>query len=150
MNSKNVYEILFHARGGQGAVSASELLCDIAFKDGFRDVLSVPIIGAERRGAPIRANAKLSEESEIKSYSEVKDPDMTLIFDTTLLTIPGVLEGIKHGIIILNARENYDISAIPENLSVYSVDATGISIGLKLVVAGLPVLNVPMIGAYEK
>ncbi len=92
----------------------------------------------------------MSEESEIKSYSEVKDPDMTLIFDTTLLTIPGVLEGIKHGIIILNARENYDISAIPENLSVYSVDATGISIGLKLVVAGSPVLNVPMIGAYAK
>jgi pyruvate ferredoxin oxidoreductase gamma subunit len=131
-------------------VTAAELLCDIAYQDGFRDVLSVPIIGAERRGSPVRANAKLSEEKEIKNYSDCKNPDVTLVFDPTLLDSPGVLEGIQHGIVIINTRENYDPSRIPEGIDVYTVDATGISIDLKLLVAGSPVLNVPMIGAYAK
>jgi Pyruvate/2-oxoacid:ferredoxin oxidoreductase gamma subunit len=80
MYNHNIYEVLFHARGGMGAVTASELLCEIAFVDGFKDVLSVPIIGAERRGSPVKANARLSPTKEIKSYSEVKDADVTLIF----------------------------------------------------------------------
>lgn len=149
MYQNSIYEVLFHARGGQGAVTAGELLCEIAYVDGFKDVLSVPIIGAERRGSPVKANARLSPKKEIKTYSEVKDPDITLIFDPSLLLMPNVLEGIKHGSVIINTTEsNFDM--IPKNVHVFTVDATGISLELKLLVAGSPVLNVPMIGAYAK
>jgi pyruvate ferredoxin oxidoreductase gamma subunit len=49
----------------------------------------------------------------------------------------------------LNTTET-KFDMIPQNVHVYTVDATGISIELKLLVAGSPVLNVPMIGAYAK
>lgn len=150
MSENKIYEVLFHARGGMGAVTAAELLCDMAFQEGFRDVLSVPLIGAERRGAPIRANARISQSREIKNYSEVKDPDITLIFDTSLLTLPGVLDGIKHGNLLLNTNEDFDVSSVPKDITIYTVDATKISLDVKLVVAGSPVLNVPMLGAYAK
>jgi pyruvate ferredoxin oxidoreductase gamma subunit len=150
MTDDKIYEILIHARGGQGAIVGAELLCEIAFADGFKDVLSVPIIGAERRGAPIRANARLSQTREIKNFSNVKDPDVTLLFDPTLFIIPGIIDGIKHGKVIINSNDNIDLSKFSKNLKIYTVDATGISIQVNLIVAGSPVLNVPMLGAYAK
>ncbi len=147
---EKVYEIIIHGRGGQGAITAGELLCDFAYFSGFKDVLSIPIIGAERRGAPIKAFVKLSNEKEIKDYSAVSDPDISIIFDMSLLNLPGVLDQIHKGIVILNTKEKVDTSQFPDGVEVWAIDATKISLGLDLLVAGSPVLNVPILGAYAK
>ena len=147
---EKIFEITIHGRGGQGAVTAGELLCEFAHADGFKDVLSIPIIGAERRGAAIKAYTRLSPKKEIKNYSAVISPDVSLIFDLSLLPLPGVLDSIKNGIVICNTHEGVDRSKFPESVRVFWVDATGISIKLGLVIAGSPVLNVPMLGAYAK
>jgi pyruvate ferredoxin oxidoreductase gamma subunit len=149
-SAKKVYEVVLHGRGGQGSVTAAELLCEFAYASGFHDTLAIPIIGAERRGSPVKAFAKLSIDKEIKDYSNVRKPDYTLIFDVSLLPLPGVLESITSGVVLLNTRETVDVKKYLPQISIYTVDATGISLDLKLVVAGSPVLNVPMLGALAK
>ena len=57
MTSKELVEIVFHGRGGQGAVTAANLLVAAALKDGNKGVQAFPFFGAERRGAPVRAFA---------------------------------------------------------------------------------------------
>lgn len=148
--SNKIFEVILHGRGGQGSVTAADLLCEFAYASGFKDTLSIPIIGAERRGSPVKAFARLSLGKEIKNYSNVKDADYTLIFDVSLLPLPGVLDAIHHGIVILNTSEPVDVKKFPPNVEIYTVDATGISLGLGLKVAGSPVLNVPMLGSLAK
>jgi len=50
-------EILFHGRGGQGAVTAANVLVAAALKDGHGGVQAFPLFGSERRGAPVKAFA---------------------------------------------------------------------------------------------
>jgi len=112
-------------------------------------VQAIPFFGAERRGAPVKAFARLSDES-ILVRSQVYNPDYVIVLDSTLLDIVDVTEGLKKdGIIIVNTRKK------PEELNikqgrVATVDATGIALELQLLVAGLPVLNTTMLGAFAK
>jgi pyruvate ferredoxin oxidoreductase gamma subunit len=150
VKSKELIEIVFHGRGGQGAVTAADILCELAFASGFKDMMSIPIIGAERRGAPIRAFCRLSKDKVIKIFCDISQPDFTLVFDYTLLDIPSVVSSIKTGTIIVNAPDFVKFNCIPENIPVWRVDATGIAIKNNLVVAGYPILNTLMLGAYAK
>jgi len=139
-------EIRIHGRGGQGGVTAAEMLARAAFKEG-KWVQAFPFFGAERRGAPVKAFARISEKP-ILVRSQVYNPDYVIVLDATLLQVIDVTEGLKKdGIIIVNATKK------PEELNlkgyrVATVDATGIALELKLLVAGLPVLNTPMLGAF--
>ena len=62
MKDNGIIEITFHGRGGQTAVTASQLLAECAFEKGFKDTIAIPIIGAERRGAPIQAFTKIARK----------------------------------------------------------------------------------------
>jgi 2-oxoacid:acceptor oxidoreductase gamma subunit (pyruvate/2-ketoisovalerate family) len=141
-------EIRIHGRGGQGGVTAAELLARAAFKEG-KWVQSFPFFGAERRGAPVKAFARLSDEP-ILVRSQIYNPDYVIVLDSGLLDLVDVTEGMKEdGIVIVNTQKK------PEELNleqhrVATVDATGIALELQLVVAGLPVLNTTMLGAFAK
>ena len=148
-DEKSIYEITMHGRGGQGAITAALLLCEIAYADGYKDVLSIPKIGAERRGAPIKAFSKISKR-EIKNYSATEDADFTIIFDPTLLALPGVADGIKHGTVLINTSADVDLKIFPEECKVYTVPVTDIALELNLLASGYPILNVPLLGALTK
>jgi len=150
VKSKDLIEIVFHGRGGQGAVTAADILCELAFTSGFKDMMSIPIIGAERRGAPIRAFCRLSKDKVIKIFCDIAQPDVTLVFDYTLLDIPSVVSSIKTGSVIVNAPDFVSFECIGDNIPVWRVDATGIAIKNDLLVAGYPILNTLMLGAYAK
>jgi len=141
-------EIRIHGRGGQGGVTAAELLARAAFKEG-KWVQAIPFFGAERRGAPVKAFARLSD-APILVRSQVYNPDYVLVLDPGLLDLVDVTEGLKKdGIVIVNTRKK------PEELNiklgrVATVDATGIALELGLLVSGLPVLNTTMLGAIAK
>jgi len=139
-------EIRIHGRGGQGGVTAAEMLARAAFKEG-RWVQAFPFFGAERRGAPVKAFARISEEP-ILIRSQVYNPDYVVVLDSTLLQVIDVTEGLKKdGVIIVNAtRKPGELNL--KGYRVATVDATGIALELKLLVAGLPVLNTPMLGAF--
>ncbi len=146
-----IVSIAMQGRGGQTAVTASQLLAKFAFESGFKDVFCIPIIGAERRGAPIKAFTKLSKKNQIKTYDSVTNPDYMLIFDTTLLEIPRIREGIPAGTtLIINSDKPVNTDGLPDNLTIYLVDATGICIGHKFMISSGPILNVPMLGAFGK
>lgn len=146
-----IIEISLAGRGGQTAVTASQLLAKFAFESGFEDVFCIPIIGAERRGAPIKAFTKLSRKNQIKTYDSVTDPDYMLIFDITLLEIPRIRDSIPEGTtLIVNSDKPIKTDKLPNDLTIYLVDATGICIEHKFMISSGPILNVPMLGAFGK
>lgn len=140
-----------HCRGGQTCITASQLLAEMAFEEGFKDTIAIPIIGAERRGAPIQAFTKVSKSKPIKTYDSVVNPDYIFIFDTSLLEIPRIKATIKEGVnLIVNSANPIDRSDLPKNVRIYIVDATGICIKHSFMHASGPILNIPMLGAFGK
>jgi 2-oxoacid:acceptor oxidoreductase gamma subunit (pyruvate/2-ketoisovalerate family) len=151
METKEIIEITFHGRGGQTSITASQLLAECAYEKGFKDTIAIPIIGAERRGAPILAFTKISKTKPIRTYDSVKDPDYMFIFDISLLDIPRVLATIKEGVILIaDSDKPLDKSNLPANVKVYIVDATGICIKREFMHSSGPILNIPMLGAFGK
>jgi len=146
-----IIEVTFHGRGGQTSITASQLLAEFAYEKGFKDTIAIPIIGAERRGAPILAYTKISRDRPIRTYDSVKDPDYIFIFDTSLLDIQKVRDTIKEGVIILaDSVKPLDRSILPKDVKVYIVDATGICIKRGFMHSSGPILNIPMLGAFGK
>ena len=151
MKDNGIIEITFHGRGGQTAVTASQLLAEMTYEKGFEDAIAIPIIGAERRGAPIMAFTKVSKESKIRTYDSVKHPDYIMIFDTSLLEIPRIRESIPEDVIlIINSKTKLNKEYLPKNAKVYIVDATGICIEEQFMHSSGPILNIPMLGAFGK
>jgi 2-oxoacid:acceptor oxidoreductase gamma subunit (pyruvate/2-ketoisovalerate family) len=151
LNDNGIVEITFHGRGGQTAITASQLLAQLAFEKGFKDAIAIPIIGAERRGAPIQAFTKISRNKPIKTYESVVNPDYIMIFDTSLLEIPRVKETIKEGVtLLINNAKPINFSLFPKNIKMYLVDATGICINRGFMHSSGPILNIPMLGAFGR
>jgi len=141
-------EIRIHGRGGQGGVTAAELLARAAFKEG-KQVQAFPFFGAERRGAPVKTFARISDES-IAIRSQIYTPDYVIVLDSTLLQVVDVVEGLKKdGIVVMNTTKKPEEVDLKE-YRVAVVDATGIALELGLSVAGIPVINTPMLGAFSR
>lgn len=148
---KKVVEITLHGRGGQTSITASQLIAEFAYEEGFKDTIAIPIIGAERRGAPIVAFTKLSKDKPIRTYDSVKNPDYILIFDTSLLDIQRVRDTIKEGVtLIVDSAKPLDKDKLPKDVKVFIVDATGICINRSFMHSSGPILNIPMLGAFGK
>ncbi|MCD6242437.1 pyruvate ferredoxin oxidoreductase subunit gamma [Candidatus Bathyarchaeota archaeon] len=141
-------EIRIHGRGGQGGVTLAEIIARAAYKEG-KWVQAFPYFGAERRGAPVKAFARISDEP-ILVRSQIYNPDYIIVLDESLLDVANVTEGLKeNGTIIINTTlrpEEVNISGY----KIATVDATGIALELDLLVAGLPVVNTAMAGAFAK
>jgi pyruvate ferredoxin oxidoreductase gamma subunit len=149
--NEKIVEISMHCRGGQTCITASQLLAEMTFEEGFKDTIAIPIIGAERRGAPIQAFSKISKNKAIKTYDSVVNPDYILMFDTSLLDIPTIKASIKEGAnLIVNSADPIDTSDLPRELKIFIVDATGICIQKNFMHASGPILNIPMLGAFGK
>jgi 2-oxoacid:acceptor oxidoreductase gamma subunit (pyruvate/2-ketoisovalerate family) len=150
VSSKALVEICFHGRGGQGSVTAANLLVAAALKDGNKGVQAFPLFGAERRGAPVRAFARISDE-EIHLRSEVYFPDIVIVLDESIIGIVDVLKGLKKGgkILINTTKEPEDFD-FSNKYQVATVDATGVAIKHDILVGGIPVVNTPILGAVPK
>ncbi len=149
-DDQKIYQIVSNGRGGQGAITGALLLCEVAYADGYKDVLSIPKIGAERRGAPIKSFSKISREREIKNFAAVEDADITIIYDPSLLPLPGVGSEIKHGTVLINTDKDVDLSQFPEGTKIYTSPVTEIALEMNLLASGYPILNVPLLGALSK
>ncbi len=150
VSTRGLVEIVFHGRGGQGAVTAANLLVAAALKDKNKGVQAFPFFGAERRGAPVRAFARVSEE-EIHLRSEIYTPDIVIVLDESIMDIVDVLKGLKKdGKILINTTKipgDFDFS---NKFTVATIDATGIALKNEILVGGIPVVNTPILGAVPK
>ena len=101
---KDIVEIRWHGRGGQGAKTASLLLADAAFNTG-KYVQGFPEYGPERMGAPITAYNRISSE-RITVHSNIYEPDYVVVVDETLLSAVNVTAGLKKGgAIVINSHK---------------------------------------------
>jgi 2-oxoacid:acceptor oxidoreductase gamma subunit (pyruvate/2-ketoisovalerate family) len=148
---KSDFEITFFSRGGQGGVTSCQLLAEMAFVEGFKDVMSIPQIGAERRGAAIRAFLIIANH-EIRRVSAVTEPDVVLVFDESLLNLPSIVDAIpkKNCKVIINAENLNKETPLSRNIELYSFPGTSIALGLNLMLEGSPLVNVPILGAFSR
>lgn len=145
---KDIIEIRWHGRGGQGAKTASLLLADAAFNTG-KYVQGFPEYGPERMGAPITAYNRISDK-RCTIHSNIYEPDYVVVVDATLLADVDVTSGLKkEGAIIINSDK------APEELlpllkgyegRVCTIDARKISEET----LGQNFPNTPMLGAVVK
>jgi 2-oxoacid:acceptor oxidoreductase gamma subunit (pyruvate/2-ketoisovalerate family) len=150
VSSNSLVEIVFHGRGGQGAVTAANLLVAAALNDGNKGVQAFPFFGAERRGAPVRAFARISE-NDIYLRSEIYTPDIVIVLDESIMEIVDVLKGLKKdGEILINTTKSAHDFDFSKKFRVATVDATGIAINHDILVGGIPVVNTPILGAIPK
>ncbi len=149
MSMRKITEIRWHGRGGQGAVLASRILAKACFLEG-KWTQAFPFFGAERRGAPVTAFSRISDEP-IKLRSQIYSPDVLVFLDPLFLSIPKAIEGFKEGgILVVNTERNPEDIEVRGASKVATVAATSIAVDLGLAVAGLPVPNTVMVGAVIK
>jgi len=148
MPSKNMTEIRWHARGGQGAKTAATLVAAVALEEG-KFSQGFPDYGPEREGAPVRGYTRISDKP-ICVHSAIYNPDIVVVLDASLLDTVDVTEGLKDGGIVL-VNSPLDPAEVRrrlgvKNARVFTVDATQIAIDE----IGRPIPNTPMMGALMK
>lgn len=126
---KDLVEIRWHGRGGQGAKTASLLLADAAFNTG-KYIQGFPEYGPERMGAPITAYNRISN-NPIVIHSNIYEPDYVVVVDDTLLETVDVTAGLKEdGAIVINTiKDEEQIKKLLKGYKgkVYCIDARKIS-----------------------
>ncbi len=141
-------EIRWHARAGQGAVTAAKLVAETALLQG-RFIQAMPEYGPERTGAPLKAFTRVSDEP-IEVHNNITNPQVVIVLDETLLGLVDVTEGLKEGgTVILNSRltpaEARKELGVDDSIKVATVDATGIA--LDTIKRDIP--STPIVGALS-
>lgn len=145
---KDLIEIRWHGRGGQGAKTAALLLADVAFKTG-KYVQGFPEYGPERMGAPITAYNRISD-TPIRVHSNIYDPQYVVVVDESLLESVDVTSGLKEdGAILVNTHRAKE-EIIPHlkgyKGKVYTIDAYKVS----MATMGKYFPNTPLLAAIVK
>jgi pyruvate ferredoxin oxidoreductase gamma subunit len=136
-------EIRFHGRGGQGAVTSAELAAQAAISVGLY-AQAFPSFGPERRGAPVQAFLRISEDP-IRLRSKIYRPDFVVILDSSLVKSGNPSEGLKEGgMVVINTNmDEESIRKLFPGLKVAYVDALKIA----REEMGVPITNTTMLGA---
>jgi pyruvate ferredoxin oxidoreductase gamma subunit len=148
MHKKEMVEIRWHGRGGQGAVTSAELVALAAIREG-KYAQAMPSFGPERRGAPVLAFNRVNIANPIRARAPVSEPDVVVVLDPGLLYITDVTLGLKRdGALVINSPKKMDDLKSefsgPWNLAV--VNGTAIASDI----LGVPIVNTAMIGALVK
>lgn len=144
-----VRHIRFHGRGGEGVKLASRIVSRAAFLAG-NVVQDSPLYGAERRGAPVVASARVSDQPILeRGYIDI--PDAVAVMDASLLghADAAVLRGVDaHSLVLVNTTHSADELRLQQHIAgrVVTLDVTSIA----LAVLGQHVLSAPMAGLVAK
>ena len=145
-------EIRWHGRGGQGAFTAAKLLgAAVSLFEG-RHSMAFPSFGPERRGAPVLAFTKISDEV-IRDRTEIKRCDVIVLLDDTLYT-PSYLQDLKEGgLLLINSTADAKSSETPVSISSTPAEAVKgrvihlDALSVALPILGRPIANTAMLGA---
>ncbi len=145
---KNLIEIRWHGRGGQGAVTSAELLAQAAISEG-KYAQAFPSFGPERRGAPVQAFNRVDSQEPVRIRADITEPDIVVVLDPSLLSIVNVTSGLReNGRVIINTRKTAEQirSEFGINYPLATVNATRIAREQ----LGVPIVNTTMLGAIIK
>lgn len=142
-------QIRIHGRGGQGVVTAAEMLSLAAFEQGHH-AQAFPSFGSERTGAPVVAFCRIASQ-EIRLREPVLAPDVLIVQDPTLLHQVDVFQGLKpDGYVLINTRRSFDELGLAELTQRFrherltTVPATEIA----LRILGRPLPNAVLLGGF--
>lgn len=139
-------EVRFHGRGGQGAITAAEILATAAFFDG-KEAQAFGSFGPERTGAPVMSFCRI-DDKQIRLHQQVYEPDYVVVLDESLLSVVNVFDGLK--------KTGKAIFATKERPEKYSAQAGGIAVDTVDAYAiakekiGRPIVNTAMLGAFAR
>ncbi len=138
-------EIRIHGRGGQGAVTTSQLLAIAGFIDG-KYTQAFPNFGVERAGAPVQAFTRISKKY-INLRQQVYFPDILIVLDASLFNNINVTAGLKKGgIVIVNSNKSPKDLGIGKKCHAFCIDATSIASNE----TGRAIVNTPILGAFSR
>lgn len=149
-NHKDIFEVIFFARGGQGAKTTAEILAQAGTHEG-KFVQAFPSFGPERSGAPTKTYLRISEK-EIRTHEPVIDPDLVVVLDDTLLDSQEVAFNLdKDEFLIINTkmaehevREKLKQKGGNFEGKIHPIDASGISLSI----IGQPRPNTVILGKF--
>jgi pyruvate ferredoxin oxidoreductase gamma subunit len=108
-----VFQVRIHGRGGQGVVTAAEMLSVAAFREG-RHAQAFPSFGSERTGAPVVAFCRIADQ-DIRLREPILAPDVLIVQDRTLLHQVDVFQGLKpDGYVLINSRHGFHALGLAE------------------------------------
>jgi pyruvate ferredoxin oxidoreductase gamma subunit len=144
-----MFQIRVHGRGGQGVVTAAEMLSVAAFREG-RFAQAFPSFGSERTGAPVMAFCRI-DDKEIRLREPIMQPDALIIQDPTLLHQVDVFGGLaRDGYILINTRRSFDELGVGEFIRGFRAErlCTVPATELALEHVGRPVPNAALLGGF--
>jgi len=142
-----VFQVRIHGRGGQGVVTAAELLAQAAFDEG-RHAQAFPSFGSERTGAPVVAFCRIADK-EIRVREPIMAPDAVIVQDETLLRAVDVFAGLQStGYVLINSILTFDELGLGEYAAVGDRFITVPATQLAMEHLGRPVPNAVLLGAF--
>ncbi len=144
-----MFEIRLHGRGGQGVVTAAELLSVAAFDEG-KHAQAFPSFGSERMGAPVVSFCRIDDQ-EIRLREPILEPDALIIQDPTLLHSIDLFSGLNpEGFILINSTRSFEelgIADLAERFPPHHVcDVGATELAVKHV--GRPLPNAALLGGF--
>ncbi|MBI5791994.1 MAG: 2-oxoacid:acceptor oxidoreductase family protein [Rhodocyclales bacterium] len=144
-----MFQVRIHGRGGQGVVTAAEMLSIAAFEEG-RHAQAFPSFGSERTGAPVVAFCRIADK-EIRLREPIMAPDAIIIQDPTLLHQVDCFAGLKKdGYILINTTKTFEQLGLGDFVRDWHAErlCTVSATELSLKHVGRPVPNVPLLGGF--
>ncbi|MBW7850883.1 MAG: 2-oxoacid:acceptor oxidoreductase family protein [Rhodospirillales bacterium] len=141
-----MYEIRLHGRGGQGAVLASNMLAQALVEEG-KYAVAIPSFGFERRGAPVAAFLRC-DDREIRSMTNIYNPDCIICIDPTVSRAVDIFAGMKEGgTLVQTTKRPLEELTLPRSLArVGLCDAVSIALDI----FKRPITNSIMLGAFAR
>jgi pyruvate ferredoxin oxidoreductase gamma subunit len=142
-------QIRIHGRGGQGVVTAAEMLSIAAFGQG-RHAQAFPSFGSERTGAPVVAFCRI-DDREIRLREPILAPDVLIVQDPTLLQQVDVFQGLQpDGYVLINSKRSFDELELGDIARRFRADrlstVPATEIALKHI--GRPLPNAVLLGSF--
>jgi pyruvate ferredoxin oxidoreductase gamma subunit len=141
-------EIRWHGRGGQGAVTSTEMLAQAAISEG-KYAQAFPSFGPERRGAPVQAFNRIDTHEPVRIRADITQPDVVVVLDPSLMDKVNVTSGLKkNGWVVINTRKT--AKEIKSEFGIKFPVATVNANKIAREVLGVPIVNTTMLGAVVK
>ncbi|MDR3151441.1 MAG: 2-oxoacid:acceptor oxidoreductase family protein [Holosporaceae bacterium] len=138
-----MFQVRIHGRGGQGVVTAAEMLSIAAFLEG-KHAQAFPSFGSERMGAPVTAFCRISSR-EIRLREPVLEPDALIIQDKTVIEPSNAFSGvIDGGSALINSSSEISIDSGKVNITIKCIGATEIAMEY----LGKPLPNAILLGSF--
>jgi pyruvate ferredoxin oxidoreductase gamma subunit len=144
-----MFQVRLHGRGGQGVVTAAEMMSTAAFLEG-RHAQAFPSFGSERMGAPVVSFCRI-DDKPIRLREPILEPDAVIVQDVTLIGGVAVFQGLRpQGYVLVNSTKTLKELGLAEALAKLPKGHVTVIAASELAArnVGRPVPNAALLGAF--